>query len=62
MMENILKGTPISRRRLRYIEEKFDTFLNSVFKEGEMVEVTIKPDSHHTLEVTFKDLNAGEKK
>lgn len=52
-----LKGKPISKRRLRYIEEKFDRFLNGVFKEGEMIEVIIKPCSPNALEVTFKDVS-----
>ena len=49
----------IGKRRLRYIEEKFDAFLNGLFKDGEMVEVVIKPISPHGLEVTFKDVSEG---
>ena len=49
----------IGKRRLRYIEDKFDTFLNGLFKEGEMVEVTIRPISPCALEVTFKDVSEG---
>lgn len=47
----------IGKRRLRYIEEKFDAFLNGLFKEGEMVEVVIKPISPTMLEVTFEEVS-----
>ena len=63
MMRNTLKEKPISKRRLRYIEEKFGRFLNGLFKEGEMLEVTIKPVSNsRLLEVTFKDVSEIAKK
>ncbi len=48
----------IGKRRLRYLEDKFDKFLNGLFKEGEMLEVRIKPSSSsRLLEVTFTDVS-----
>lgn len=47
----------ITKRRLRYIEDKFDRFLNGLFKEGEMLEIRIKPTGNSSLEVTFKDVS-----
>lgn len=50
----------LSKSRLRYIEDKLDRFLNTLFKDGEMVEITIKPTGNNSLEVTLKDVS-GER-
>ena len=47
-----LRVDPIGEQRMESIKEKFDEFLQGVFKEGELVEVRIKPFSHYLLEVT----------
>ena len=37
-----LKGDPIGEQRMESIKEKFDEFLQGMFKEGGLVEVTFK--------------------
>lgn len=36
--------------------------MNTLFKEGEMVEITIKPTGNNPLEVTLKDVSREQKK
>lgn len=55
----------ISKHRLRYIEDALDRFLNTLFKDGEMIEIIIMPgkkNSTGTLEVTIKDVSDENQK